>query len=154
MLHPSVIISHLMRRPIRTRRLSITAILSLLLFAVMAVAEVRSLWITDIWFFGNSTFIKTPEGCVHYTRISGNFVSHITDRSVHDSWNAHATPAVSLFKPRFTIWRSPGNDFQQVDVIVPLVFPLPLLIVAPVLWLVARPAKVPAFPVVTSVRRA
>src|SRR6185437_12354296 len=59
-----------MRRPTRTRRLSIAAIVSLVAFVVLASAGVRSLFVYDQWDFG-SHIIESGNFGIGYRRMSG-----------------------------------------------------------------------------------
>jgi len=61
-----------MRRPTRTRRLSIAAIVSLLLFGAVTSVAIRSVWIENYYTFGRFTQIAIYSGCVRYLHVSGD----------------------------------------------------------------------------------
>ena len=60
-----------MRRPTRTRRFSIAAMMSLLAFVVVAGEGSRSCWIWDQWHTGAGKTISLENGCILYTHVSG-----------------------------------------------------------------------------------
>jgi len=142
-----------MRRPARTRLLSIAAAVSLLAFVVVAASGIRSLWVFDAigrsnqhggWAIeladARATFelvlssgASGPIGRGHVSaRLRPN--SSIVGRAI---WGFHAEKTVL-------------PSMQLIQIITPLWLPLLLLLIAPVCWLIARQAKPPAFPVVES----
>lgn len=145
-----------MKRPTRTRRLSIAAITSLLAFMALASAGVRSFWTWDGWVFPGEaelTGIMLHRGsifCVHPTgeTLQGGFR--------HVSGPVQTDPGL----PGSILGFFVSNDLDHgADGIrtfalqMPLWLPLLLLLVAPVLWLVARPANAPAFPFITDAKQ-
>jgi hypothetical protein len=97
-------------------------------------------------------------GCVLY---SYDPADGTANRPIHESYSA-----VNAFIPELFIppdWSIAGFSKNEIDHVavasgepstelcfeVPLWFPLFLLLIAPVRWLIARPANVPAFPVIT-----
>lgn len=141
-----------MKRPTRTRRLSIAAITSLLAFMALASAGVRSFWTWDGWVFPGEaelTGIMLHRGsifCVHPTgeTLQGG-IRHVTGP-------AQADPGFPGSILGFFVSKDldHGADGERTFALqVPLWFPLLLLLIAPVRWLIARPAEGPAFPVIT-----
>lgn len=141
----------MMRRPTRTRRLSIAAMVSLLGFVVVASAGVRSLWIDDYLKFTGVGLIGLKGGHVYYI---------ITDEpwmGGNKMWGFGSAPTrgvrVSHFF-RFSIgahqvYRVGAQMAREFEVVVPLWPLLFLLLIAPTRWLIARSASARAFPVVT-----
>ena len=144
-----------MRRPTRTRRLSIAATVSLLAFVILVVAGIRSLWVFDAigrptqaggWAIeladARATFelvlsagASGPIGRGHVSaRLRPN--SSIVGRAI---WGFHAEKTVL---PRMKL----------IQIITPLWALLLLLLIAPVSWLIARQANPPAFPVVNQAK--
>lgn len=147
-----------MRRPTRTRRLSTAAIVSLLASVAVAGAGIRSMWIQDYWNLGTFRTIRTialAGGCMRYGCLSGDLLAGVPPPRGH----------ISLFRKRridSDIFNFSVRDFishsvpayRQITVAIPLWFPLLLLLIAPVRWLIALPANAPAFPVITDAKRA
>jgi len=137
-----------MRRPIRTRRLSIAAMASLLAFAVVAGAGIRSFWTMDELDFGQRRATALNGGYVHYARASFEIGQGLV---VHQSRRYQVISYPNNFLG-FSVWKQvtsfPGASGTVFRLRVPLWFPLLLLLIAPVRWLIARPQYVPAFPVV------
>ena len=146
-----------MRRPIRTRRLSIAAMASLLLFVAAASAGVRSFWRWDN--FGAAKYgrvIHIEGGCVEYVHISPPPASgvrrHISGKSAAS--NVSIRRVIWGFSVRKGIYSTRPVKATALLITIPLwPFVLPLLI-APICWLSARPANVPAFPVVADAKHA
>jgi len=120
--------------PVRTRPLSIVAILSLLAFIIVAVMAVRSLWIVDAWQLGESTFIWTPRGRVYYVRYS---TAGIASQSLHSSSRGAPPSDAYALEFRVKIW---PNRSERLEISVPFIYLLLLLLIAPVRWLIATPA--------------
>ena len=145
-----------MRRPTRTRRLTIAAMVSLLAFVGVAGVGARSLWIVDSWYYSHSIGVRLEGGrfgCMHESSdrvISGITFTHFTFRMMPRQvltvfWKFH------IHRAEYAV-TFPGGSLGHTKVFVvwiPLWFPLLLLLIAPVRWLIARPANTPAFPVVT-----
>ena len=138
-----------MRRPTRTRRLSIAATVSLLAFVVVAGAGVRSLWTWDVWTDGNGRVVGLEQGCIIYTH---TVAARPDAPSTHLSGNAKDLPVPKNVLGFAVENRVEHNQFGNEKVFglrVPVWFPLLLLLIAPVRWIFARPATTMAFPVVT-----
>jgi len=144
-----------MRRPIRTRRLSIAAVLSFVAFVVAATAGVRSFWTMDEFDFGQDRAIALNGGCLHYARASFKFRQ---DPIGHLTWRYQVIAYSNNFLG-FGTWQGvvpypKGTGTGKVfHVRIPLWPILILLLFAPVRWLAARPVNAPAFPVVTNAKR-
>ena len=125
-----------MHRPIRTRRLSIAAIVSMLLLVV--VAQVESRWIEIPRPVGDSGSLKLSDGAMEFRlgwnrRLSvnpgSNFSEHYLLGFTVTKWVADFGPVILIIKvPRWPVFL--------------------LLLIIPVLWIIARPPNAPAFPVV------
>lgn len=126
-----------MRRATRTRRLSIAAIVSMLLLVVVAQAE--SHWIEIPSPIGDSGSLKLSDGTVE-CRLRWNqkpsadpgprslSEHHLLGFTV-TKWVAGFGPVILIIKvPRWPVFL--------------------LLLIIPVLWIIARPPNAPAFPVV------
>ena len=152
-----------MHRPTRTRRLSIAAIVSLLAFVVVAAADVRSHGTWDRWNLG-ARRIMLVHGCVLYAYDPADATDHFP---FHESYLAAGAES----RPEFYIppdWAFAGFSKSSLENVIisngehstelclkaPLWFPLLLLIIAPVSWLIARPANAAAFPVITGAKKA
>ena len=145
-----------MHRLTRTRRLSIAAMVSLLLFVAVAGEASRSCRIWDQWHIGNGKTISLENGCILYTHVSGvagefpvmkhasfdpKTIINMNDR-VPASWifagfseryrKMNASPFIGFFRFSVPIWAS----------LIPL-------LILPVRWLIGRPANAPALPVIT-----
>jgi len=142
-----------MRRPTRTRRLSIAAIASSLAFVVVAGAGIRSLWNLDCWENANGRWgIALAGGCAHFNHHSGMVVQYIPigfyhiDLKLDRSDAARAIWGFSIDREFVHLKNGNGRNFYLHLPLWPLLI---LLLIAPACWLIARPANAPAFPVVT-----
>jgi hypothetical protein len=125
---------------------------SLLAFVAVAGAGIRSFWRMDELDFGQERATALNGGYLHYARASfklgQGFVEHQSRR-----YQVIAYPNNFL---GFAIWkqvvRFPNATGKIFRVRVPLWFPLLLLLIAPVRWLIARPQYALAFPVVTDAK--
>ena len=136
-----------MRRPIRTRRLSIAAIWSLLAFMVLTGAGVRSFWIADM-LTGTRSEIGFAGGLVYFPHISPpNGFGVRAHRSIHIDPHGRAIFPGLRIK---TVVYAP--QFKMLSEIVPIWPLLLVLLIIPACWLIARSENVPAFPVVTNSR--
>lgn len=150
-----------MHRPTRTRRLSLAAMVSLLAFVVLAAVGVRSYWTWDEWDLNWRKYgdvITVNRGSVTFR----HFVSIIADTPVFGV-TGHASgdvrPEYISYEPgsifglvvRSEHLEAPFN-YERFIIRIPLWFPLLLLLIAPICWLIARPANAPAFPVVNTVQ--
>ena len=137
-----------MRRPTRTRRLSIAAISSLLAFAVVASAVARSFWTFDEWDFGNRMGrLGLRDGFV-YRGVTLSMAGKPTriNHPVHVSGELRPYDREQDQQSIcFLIIASYPGQWRMIS--MPLWLPLFLLLIAPVRWLVARRATAPAFPV-------
>ncbi len=143
-----------MRRPTRTHRLSITAIVSLLGFAVAAGAGVRSFWVQDGFRFKHWQLIQIDTGCIFYSRWHGRAAAR-----KEGIIEFHVSSSDTQWRLGMTdFWKFQVNDQQIISaqpglwavwtVGIPLWPILLLLLIAPVCWLIARSSNAPAFPVV------
>jgi len=128
-----------MRRPARTRRLSIAAIVSLLLFGAMTGTESQSISI------GDSGLLRLSHGTMEFRLIWNQKPSADPGSS---SFSEHQLSGFTLTK-----WVS-GFGPVHLIIEVPRWLIFLLLLIIPVRWLVARPANAPAFPVISDTRRA
>jgi len=132
------------RRPARTRRLSIAAIVSLL----AVCPYIRSFWTYDGFDFRSGGEIELDRGCFLYEQAG---VKHIwgayLGNNYRDSiWGfAIGNPVaidpvtlgnISFFRIRIPLW--------------PVIL---LLLIAPLRWLIARPPNAPAFPVIVDAKQ-
>lgn len=146
-----------MRRLIRTRRLSISAVVSLLAFGLVATTDARSFWHYDTWISQN--------GCLAIGLANGSAVtnyefatkSRIYPRGRHMQFkttnqvgsriwqNVRAFPIqCEMIHDR----AGNGGTFCFCASLWPLLL---LLLIIPMRWLFARPESSPAFPVVTRI---
>lgn len=146
-----------MRRPSRIRRLSVAAIVSLLVFVAVAWIGVRSFRIRSAYELGDHQRILITRGYFQY------YACRFTPLPVRLEVDYAGPMAMVPDMPRkaylgFSFEHRSQNlltSLFDVDLFwLPLWFPLSLLLIAPALWLIARPAKVPAFPVIADERRA
>ncbi len=157
-----------MRRPTRTRRLSITAMVSLLAFAAVAVAGARSFWIVDRWKiwttdvenFGDQRTIELRRGHIYYLYDS---VDGTTTDPIHESFATKSTSwpnddeipinwSFAGFSERHFYMKGQDSPLEFFCIAVPFWFPLLLLLIIPIRWLIARPANASAFPVITDAK--
>ncbi|HEX5243836.1 MAG TPA: hypothetical protein VFW23_11290 [Tepidisphaeraceae bacterium] len=120
--------------------------LSLLAFGVIAAAGVRSFWTVDSWMHGDRRVVGMALGR------GRAYVSLPIEVNVQQSSDAKLFETHSaIFPVAFVnkVYHLPSGDLRQHAVWVQLWFPLLLLLIIPMCWLVARPANAPAFPVIT-----
>lgn len=151
-----------MRRPTRTGRLSITAILSLLALVAVAGIGVRSFWFQESWTLQPASTGRVAERMIALNRgrVSCEDVSWITatkpselrdlgymSGDLKSPFPGHRSIlGLSETKEVALILKDRTLVILVVD--VPLWPLLVLLLIAPLRWLIARPAGGPAFPVV------
>jgi len=134
-----------MRHPTRTRRLSIAAMGSFVAFVVVASAGLRSLWTADEWSVGTGRAIGLNDGRIFLAHGSHSLVHGPPHLSAPSSSYPFATVLGFSFRHiKIALRRTTPEAFVYV---VPVWFPLVLLLIAPMRWLISRPAKAPAFPV-------
>lgn len=149
-----------MRRPTRTRRLLIAAIVSLIAFVTVSASGVRSFWNWDEWDFGGYVLsVGLKSGCVHAVHVSNSQSTISLRQCGHQSGDI--APEDRNFGQALTGFGAQRNilslrvgdeTIQKFDLpLWPLLF---LLLIPPVRWLIARPANAPAFPVLTDAKRA
>lgn len=143
-----------MHRPTRTRRLSIVAMVSLLAFVVVAGEGVRSFWTLDHWnisrgHWTDEEYITLGRGCVLYYRDMSNL-------DLASGLPLHVSENVGRFRHvggilGFDYYNGRNLQGRQRHFMlrIPLWALILLLLIAPVRWLISRPANTPAFPVVT-----
>ena len=147
-----------MRRPTRTRRLSIAAIASLLVFVAAAAAGVRSFWISDTWIFAIcQSEIVLSDGCITGARIKSvgmegfDRSKHLSDRVAPDKRNI--ARAIWGFRAWHIVLPHRSGVREEISALdAPLWSLLLLLLTSPVRWLIARSGNTPAFPVVTDTK--
>jgi len=156
-----------MRRLTRRRRLSIAAIISLLALVGVAGIGARSYSIQNTW-----TLQPTPRGKVmeriftlNRGRISYEEVSWITATQPSDlrdlgymsgdpkSPSAGHRSILGLSETKEVVLILKDCTLVLLVVDVPLWPLLLLLLIAPIRWLIARPANAPAFPVIAKARQ-
>ena len=126
-----------MRRPTRTRRLSIAAILSFLAFVVVAGIGVSSFWVKE-----QCNFIRLESGRAECVFVSGKPDTSRVFGAYSNSWSLLGCKANIL--GAYTRL----GDSTPFTIQSPLWIPLSLLLLAPAFWLIARPANTPAFQVI------
>jgi len=138
--------------------MSIAAIVSLLLFGVVAGAGVRSFWIWDGWTwnlrdYGDNVeldrggliiqqLVSTATGTSVFG-VTGHYSAGIKEE---DRWQTRK------FASGFGVindYEKPPHYYTLFQFRIPLWFPLLLLLIAPLRSLIARPTNAPAFPVIT-----
>jgi len=138
-----------MRRPTRTRRLSIAAIASLLGFVVVAAAAIRSFRVASDTKIGWRNDILLEGGYITYLHIYQT--REVRDQSGNLKWPIKFRWIGGGFRVGqwiLTLYKQ--YTFVQCGIELPVWFPLLLLLIAPVRWLIARPANAPAFPVIAN----
>lgn len=145
-----------MRRPTRTHRLSIVAIEWFAVFLVVAVAGIRSFWICDALGNGNDRAIFLEGGYLVFIHSSGNATflppSGYLSGPIDDEFpfpRSFLGFAVKRESATLLFGKAIATEFSLR---APLWFPLLLLLINPVRWLIARPVRGPAFPVVTDAK--
>ena len=150
-----------MRRPTRTRRLSIAAVLSLLAFGVVAAAGARSFWVLDNLSLGAHQVIFVNRGCLVYDHEStdGNLSSPFIAQHGSVLIEERAFSVGKILSADWVhagFWGGKGTDgFRYCERYfgMPLWPLLLLLLIAPARWLIARPVDAAAFPVVTDAKQ-
>src|SRR6185437_15319971 len=149
-----------MRRPSRTRRLSISATMSIAIFVVVAGAGVRSFLTWDALDFGVGNRILISHGYLQYshTWISQAPGYPVQPQSLsHESGHDLSTPG-SLgrhfmgFSYSHIKASQTSNCLDVYELWIPLWFPLLLLFLAPLRWLIAQHTYVRAFPVLNDAK--
>src|SRR6185437_4047796 len=132
-----------MRRPIRTRRLSIAAMVSMLAFVVVAAAATITIG-EDELAVGNCP-LQVGHRLIIFRHFSDARLPRSSDDMKRETLFDRRILSFAVSKYRATL-----GDYVLVDfyIEVPLWFPTLLLLIAPVRWLMARPANAPAFPVI------
>lgn len=128
-----------MSRLTRTRRLSIAAVVSLLLFGGMTGTESQSIPI------GDSGLLKLSDGTMEFRLVWNQKPSAdpgSSSFSEHDVLGFTVTKWVAGFGPVHLIIEVPRWPIFL------------LLLIIPVRWLIARPPNAAAFPVIADTRRA
>lgn len=128
-----------MHRPIRTRRLAIAARVSLAFFVLGALVELLSFGNRDGVSIGDSPRFGLSEGSILYYQ-----ELPLTDAAQQPRPFAHSFWYISAVRGQYP--NSPTLAYLRVQ--LPLHFPLLLLFIVPIRWLIARPANAPAFPVI------
>lgn len=144
-----------MRRPIRTRRLSIAAIVSCAAFWAVAAFCVQSFRAPDqSRALGRGGFIDLSNGCIDYMHMSK--IATLDRRVLEDpsfsvahsqSWDDHYSFAGFSFA--HSIFDGERSTYEAFFFGLPLWPWLLLLLIAPVRWIIARPSSALAFPIIT-----
>ncbi len=148
-----------MRRPTRTRRLTIAAKVSLLAFMIVAAVGVRSYRTSDRWNLGGRRIMLIHGRVLDAYDPADAAVTF----PVHESYSAVNPYLPELFLP--PKWSFAGFSWSDIENVTisnckrstelclgaPLWFPLLLLLISPVRWLIAPRVAGAAFPVVTDV---
>lgn len=151
-----------MRRPTRTRRLSLAATTSFAIFLVVGVAGIRSFWTWDALDFGVGNRILISHG---YLRYSHTWISQapgypvqpqsLSHESGHDLSTLGSLGRHFLgFSYNHIKASQTSNCLDVYELWIPLWFPLLLLLFAPMRWLFAQHINVPAFPVLNEAKGA
>jgi len=149
-----------MRRPTRTRQLSIAAIMSLLATVVKAGAGFRSFWSYDIYgIYGSGAWqgIGIEKGRVVFMRTWGTALTTQSYPAGHFSGKENLGVPWGVCGFSVNKESSPPAPYPDAHTFVlamPLWLLLLLLLIAPVRWLIARPANASAFPVITDAPQA
>lgn len=128
--------------------------ISLLAFVVVAGASIRSFWNYDAWqtvINGEGYAFVLEFGTAGFGCRSGEAIPS------QPSGHFHADHNPDRYAVRFGI-----REFQfhasrkeaEIDFRIPLWPLLLLLLIAPLRWLIVRPANAPAFPVITDAKQA
>lgn len=150
-----------MRRPARIRRLSIAALLSCSLFLIIAVATARSFWIWESWHLdgwsigldrGSAIYVSGQVNRPPYTDDSGPTSAPDIEAALFPvKWSFLG------FSERPEKWpvtiRPPIKMVEIIVFKIPMWCPLLSLLIAPLWWLIARPANSPASSVITDANR-
>jgi len=134
-----------MRRPTRSRRLSIAAIVSITGVFVIAAAAVRSLWAFDHLDFTSAQGIGLSEGCIVYWRWSGKSLIGMNTEGNPPILGA-LRPYIGTHEKQ--VFSTSSMNPKCFYVSVPLGLPLLILAITIAYWLVGREADEPAFPIV------
>jgi len=141
-----------MRRPTRTRRLSIAALTSSLAFVIVACAGIRSFWTYDAWqtvVHGEGYAFVLECGTAGFVCRSGEAIPSEPGGHVHGDENPDRYAVLfGIREFQFHVSRKEA----EIDLRIPVWPLLLLLLIAPVRWLIARPANAPAFPVITDAK--
>jgi hypothetical protein len=123
----------------------------LLLFVVVAGVGAKSVWIPDKWTFKSWRGIEVMGGRAFYWHWHGKSAAGENPATGHTSFRAPFAITEDFWK--FDVsdkqYYPELADFRSFVVCMPLWFPLLLLLIAPIRWIIARPANGPAFPVIT-----
>jgi len=151
-----------MRRPTRTRGLSIAAAVSLVLFIAIAALWVHSYTMTytelhqrirvqgqQIEFA--TDFLRVCDGGIYFHPEVTQFAAANIDANEEKQLLQSRGSSYALMKqPPWdgAAWPDDPNGWHG-----PLWIPLLLLLIAPVCWVIAHPASTTAFPVVTDAKQ-
>lgn len=133
----------------------IVALLSMVAFLAVGTVGVRSLWVHDSFYewgdYGDRA-IDIYNGCVAFRRQLPNPPRMlITGIDAHEHTAMQLTPGLQSIEQAIRGFERTETDLtaSKIIVITTPIWPLLLLLlIAPVCWLIARPASAPAFPVV------
>lgn len=138
----------------RTRRFSISAILSCVGLLALAGADVRSFWTCDEWdFMGSGQTVVLVRGCFLYRHYaSGTGATGYTGPKVHlsgDIKRVRIPESIGGFIYDNHVDHTPFGYEKMLFLRMPI-WPalLFLLFVGPIRWLSARSSGRPAFPII------
>lgn len=126
--------------------------MSLVVFAAVAGAGVRSLWSLDLWESGNGRWgIVLAGGRAHFNHMSGLAAQYPPTGHVHVDVRPNRSDIAQMVWG-FRIDRDtlPFDNGRYSILHTPIWPLLLLLLIVPVRWLIARPACASAFPVIAN----
>ena len=134
----------------------VVALVSMVAFLAVAAVGVRSLWVHDSFFewgdYGDRA-IDIYNGCVAFERQLPDPPRRlITGIDVHQHTAVQLTPSLHSIAQAIRGFEKTETDLTASKIIVVTIPIWPLLLVlliAPLRWLIARPADAPAFPIIT-----
>ena len=95
-------------------------------------------------------------GHIGYTQLWGTIIGNQSYPAAHYSckpvW-ANGSSALRFYLENSDSFPDYPGALREFQIFIPLWFPLLLLLIAPVRWLIARPQYVPAFPVIADAKQ-
>lgn len=150
-----------MQRRIRTRRLSFAATMSFAALLALSLAGVRSFWRWDALYLPAGSKLLISHGYFQYshTWISQAPGYPLKERSLFYDSGLNPTEPESLgthflgFSCFHIKASQTSNCLDLFELWIPLWFPLLILLVAPVRWLITRLGNAPTFPIIAETCR-
>lgn len=150
-----------MQRRIRTRRLSFAATMSFAALLALSLAGIRSFWTSDALYLPAGCRLLISHGYFQYshTWISQASGYPLKERSLSYESGLDPMEPGSLGRrflgfSFFHIKASQtSNCLDLFELWIPIWFPLLILLIAPVRWLIARSGNAPAFPIIAETCR-